>query len=497
MNNQFVEGLVDNQNLTLTENMALTHESSLSYLLDFYALGGALRTRSEEDIIQLFSKAFAEDRTLALKCLFYFRDIRQGQGERRTFRTILTWLANNQPNSISDLILLIPEYGRWDDLYSLIATPLESDMWEGIKWQLIADLANAEAEENISLLSKWLKSENTSSKESCRLGTLTRKALGLNSKNYREILSSLRTYIDITEKKMSENNWDEITYSTVPSKAMKNYSKAFSRHDNLRFSRYLKKVVKGEEKINSSTLYPYDVVKPILDISFSIFHCNSLNLKLDPNEVLRIEAQWQAMPNWLEGHEDQYGIVVADTSGSMEGLPIAISTSLALYFAERNTGPFQDMFITFSSKPKLQRIVGNNITEKIINLLKADWNMNTDIDAVFNLILSTAVENKVEQKDLPSTIYIISDMEFDRCIEDKTNYQNAKDKFTQAGYNLPTIVFWNVDARHNHLPTTIKNNAILVSGASPSIFKFLMSGKTNPIDVMLETLNSERYESIK
>lgn len=464
-------------NKTLTENGAPAFVSTQSHVLDFFALGGALRNRPENETISIFSKAFAEDQTLALKALFYFRDCRSGQGERQTFKTILKFLANTHSDKLKPLIKYIPEYGRWDDMFVLIGTPLEREMFEIIALQLEADIAS----DKPSLLAKWMKSENTSSEESTMIARKFMKEYGLTAKEYRRMLTHLRSEIKIVEDQMSRNKWKEIKYEFVPSKAGLNYKKAFLKHDRLRYSKYISDVLEGKSKINASVLYPYEIAEKILD----------------GEQSDTFEALWKSLPNYV--NKDENSIVVADTSGSMRGRPLAVSVSLALYFAERNKGAFGNHFITFSSKPKLQEVIGRTLYEKITNLSNADWDGNTDIEAVFNLILNTAIKHNLKQKDMPKKIYIISDMEFDACAENAgaTVFNLMLNKYAKNGFELPEIVFWNVNARANSLPVTLNDKGVqLVSGCSPVIFKQVVSG-LSAYDLMIEILNSKRYENIK
>jgi len=485
--NAFVGAMQVANNVTLTENGAITNKSTLNDVLDFFGAGGALRERSEQDITNLFTRAFAQDRLLALKTLFYFRDVREGQGERRSFRTILKYLATHYPDVVRKNLENVPFYGRFDDLYSLVGTPLESEAYALFAKQLKDDLKNMRKGEPVSLLAKWLKSENTSSAESRRLGNKTREALELTPKRYRKILASLRQYINVLEVKMCAGAWSEIDFEKVPSKASLNYRKAFGRHDQERYAKYLKAVEKGEAKINAGAIYPYEVFRSIVMGSPSA------------QEILQADLQWKAMPNWLEGNE-HYGLVIADVSGSMtsnNGLPMLVSVSLALYFAERNLGPFKDFWINFSTSPSFQKFKGSNIYEKFQNMDKSNWCGSTDLQAAFELILNTAKANKVPQKDMPSVLYIVSDIEFNYAGK-MTNYDAIKQKYAQAGYKLPRLVWWNVNARNEQFPiTSDANGTAMVSGASPSILKSLLSAKDfDPMSIVYETVNSPRYEKV-
>lgn len=469
--NNLWSGMKSATNFTRTENAALTHKSTQSDILDLFSMGGALRTRSSEDIQKMISKALAEDFKLGVKCLFYLRDIRGGQGERKTFREGLQVLGAHYPQELDKLLPLIPEYGRWDDIFHVTNV----DFIELFSNQIEKDLAT----DKPSLLAKWLPSENTSSIKTRKLARALRKYLGFSSKTYRTILSDLRTKINLIETQISDKKWSEVEYSKVPSKANLKYRKAFRKHDEERYDAYLESVKKGEVKINTATLFPYEIVRRAME-----------------ENDKTLDVLWDKLPNYVR--EDDKGIVVADTSGSMCGHPITVSISLAMYFAERNVGPFKDKFITFSARPELQEVRGNTLNQKVINLANAHWDMNTNIQAVFNLILSTAVNGKVSKEDLPSTIYIISDMEFDeaRYGSEKTNFQVIKDKYSAAGFKMPQLVFWNVDSRQSNTPVEQnEEGVILVSGSSPSIFKMVME-KTTPFKFMQSVLNSERYNKI-
>lgn len=486
--NAFVGAMQVATNFTLTENGALTNKSTLNGVLDFFGAGGALRTRSEADITKLFSRAFAQDRLLALKVLFYLRDIREGQGERRTFRTILKWLATHYADTTRKNLENVAFYGRFDDLYALEGTSLESEVYALFAKQLKTDLKNMKAGEPVSLLAKWIKSENTSSPESRRLARKTREALELTPKRYRKILAALRKHIDVLETKMCSGDWASIDFEKVPSKASLNYRKAFGRHDQERYAAYLNAVEKGEAKINAGAVFPYEIFRSLIGTSYYA--------SPSAQDIKQADLQWKAMPNWLEGNE-HYGLVIADVSGSMAGLPLLVSVSLALYFAERNLGPFQDMWMNFSTTPTFQKFKGNNIFERFQNMDKSNWHGSTDLQAAFELILSTAKANKVPQSEMPTVLYIVSDMEFNSA-GSLTNEAAIREKYARAGYKLPRIVWWNVNARNEQFPIrTDANGMALVSGASPSILKSVLSAKDfDPMSIVYETVNKPRYERV-
>lgn len=336
---------------------------------------------------------------------------------------------------------------------------------------------------NISLLGKWLKGINTSSAESRNLGILTAKYFGLSNQKYRKLLSFIRNKIDIVERKMSAKKWAEISYQKVPSRASMIYRKSFYKNDEVRYSDFISKVEKGEVAIKASTLYPYDLVDKYLN-------------KYSPNDRT-LNAQWEALPNYVEG-ENTNAIVVADVSGSMSGLPLAVSISLAIYFAEKNSGPFKNYFMCFSGKSELQKVVGSNLFEKVNNLRRAHWQQNTNIQAVFNNLLNRAIGNNCKQNELPSRIFIVSDMEFDACATNKTNLDVIKTKYENAGYEMPKLVFWNVRSRQNNAPINKDERGIyLVSGCSPSIFRdVLNTNASSGVQLMMKVLDGERYKKI-
>lgn len=496
--NPFVQSMQVQSNYGLTENGALTNKSTLNHVLDFFGAGGAVRTRSEQDVINMFTRAFAQDKLLATKIMFYLRDVREGQGERKTFRTLFRYLAENYPDVARKNLENVAFYGRYDDMYALVGTPLEKDVFALFAKQLKQDLRDMKAGESVSLLAKWAKSENTSSGASRGLATKTRKALELSPKRYRKILSSLRKYIDVLEVKMCSGEWANIDFQKVPSKASLNYRKAFGKHDQERYAKYLESVKKGEAKMNASAIYPYEVLRSVIGRGSWGYNASSVSAQ----EALQADLQWKSMPNWLEGNE-HYGLVIADVSGSMftaNMLPILVSVSLAMYFAERNVGPFKDFWMNFSSTPTFQKLVGTTLLERWNNMDKNNWAGSTDLQAAFDMILSTALRNRVAAKDMPTVLYIVSDMEFNSACSgnSKTNFEVMKQKYASSGYELPRVVWWNVASRNDNFPIrSDENGTALVSGASPSILKSLLSAKTfDPMSIVYETVNKPRYDRV-
>lgn len=483
MSKRLLNALQRNTNYTLTENAAVARATTGSELLNFFSVGGALRTRDEADIVRLFDKAFDEDPQYALKAAFYFRDVRGGQGERRTFRAILKYLAASPESKewLRKNLQLVPEYGRWDDLFVLFGTDLEKNVLDLIKGRLTADRGS----DNPSLLAKWLPSENASSEESKKFALKIAKYLRLTPRQYRKTLADLRAKIDIVERKLSAGEWGSVVYEHVPSQANLLYRRAFKRHDAERYNKFIELATQGKVEIKAGVLYPYDIVRK----------CNEDRTDSDAT----LNALWKNLPDYCEGTTEN-AIVVADVSGSMYGLPICISVSLAIYLAERNKGVFHNKFISFSAKPTLQTVTGTTIRRKVENLNRTSWDMNTDIEAVFRLLLETAKRNRIPDSEMVKKLYIVSDMEFDAACgrQDITLFNKIKEDYRLAGYTMPFLVFWNVNSRNDQFPMSMDDRGFLnVSGASPSIFKGLMKSEyKTAYDFMIDILDAERYKAV-
>lgn len=499
MTNSFLNDLKRDTNFTTTENGAVTHISTLNPVLDLFAMGGAYRNRSDEDCITLFKSALEADEKYALKCLFYLRDIRGGQGERRFFRTCMKWLANEKTNVAKRNLRLIPEFGRWDDLYLFVETPLEKEALNFMKEQFALDLMSLENPNGgVSLLGKWLKSCNASSKETKRLGNITRLAFGMTQKEYRKTLAELRERINIVEKLMSENRWDEIEFDKIPSKAGLIYKNAFARRDIIA-EKYEKFAKDKNTTVNAKDLYPYEVVHEVTK------HFNWYgNSYLSKTDRAMINKYWDNLQNWFDG-QSLNALAVIDTSGSMTGTPIEVAISLGIYCAERAGGPFANHYISFASKPQLIKVEGVDFVDKVERIYKTNLIDNTNLEAIFNLLLKTAIKNKTPQEELPENILIISDMQIDQArgygyryngdtTSVFTEMENIHKQWENAGYKMPKLIYWNVDARDNTI-LDASDNISYVSGMSPSIFKAILSGKTQ-IDLMFEVLNSSRYKAI-
>ena len=508
-----------NQETKLTENGAVGYRTTGKELLDLNFAVASLRSMTDDEVARRFKKAFCEDKVLAMKWLFYARDVRQGLGERRLFRVVLADLVESNPEMVVPVINLIPEYGRYDDLWCLLDNSKSARVvYQIVDAQLLADLKGMAAGEPISLLAKWLPSINASSAKTKAYGKKIARALRISEKEYRKTLKILRRYLDVVERKMSNKEWSEINYETVPSRANLVYNKAFLRNDEERRREYLGKLEKGEAKINASTLFPHDIVHK--------YHGGG-RVRLGAKDAA-IEGLWKALPDTVKGCGNT--IVVADGSGSMTTTvdpkssvtALDVANALAIYFAERSSGQFKDKYITFSENP--QFVDFSNCDSLHAKLQKAACYTevaNTNIEKVFDLILASAVNNKMSQDDLPANILIISDMEFDACSVSgepqarrsywgtyydwtstnrptQTLFQSIALRYARYGYKMPRLVFWNVASRTGTIP--VKENDLgvaLVSGFSVNIAKMVMSGKTDPFECLLETLNSERYAPVE
>ena len=503
-----------NNETILTENSANAFKTAGNSLLDINFAVSSLRGRSKEAIEKMFSDAFYINNLLAVKWLFFARDIRGGMGERRLFRICLSWLANVKPELVKKLIPLCAEYGRWDDLFY---AGFEGELWDNVidlvAKQLESDLDNANNGKPISLLAKWMPSTNTSSPTTRDLAKKLRRSLGMDEKTYRKNLSFLRSKLRLVEVDASANNWSNVDYNSVPSMANLKYKNAFLKHDEERRKKYLADLEKPESgaKINASVTFPCDIVHKYASQKNGYY----LSSPFVPDPAL--EAMWKALPNYVAGNNDGSTIVVCDTSGSMETqvgetsmTALDVAHSLAIYFSEKLTGPFKNKWITFSNRPQY---VDMSQCQSLADKLTLAYNKaevaNTDLKKTFMLILKIAVDNNLKQEDLPSNILICSDMHFDAGTYHYQSYdahscslmKEISDEFAKHGYKIPKCVWWNICGGYNRsTPVPVQqmeNGCALVSGFSPSIAKMVFSGKTDPYETLLDALNVERYQPIE
>jgi len=455
-----------------TANGAVTHESSGDALVDMFALAGAFRSKALSDdssVIELFKEALEQDKIIALKILFWARDIRGGAGERRFFQICWNWFSNNFREDAIQLLPLLPFYGRWKDVWESTSDSMDE--------QVIALVSEALDKED-GLCAKWLPRKGAMAK-------FFSNALGLSSRDYRKKIVSLSKTV---EQQMCAGNFSEIDYSHVPSVAFTKYYKAFYKRDTERFEAFVKSAEKGVSKINAGAIYPHDIVAKVKNSSGN-------NAALD--------AQWKNLPDFIE--EGKSIMPIVDVSGSMsmhisgKTTAMDISIALGIYCAERNKSIFKGSMITFHSKPSIVTINPDDSVSRNVQLVRRmPWGMSTNLQAAMELILSSALEHGLDDSDIPDYLLVLSDMEFNHC-GSGTNLASIRAKFKQSGYAMPKIVFWNLNGRKNNQPATAKSKDVaLVSGFSPSIMKSVLSAKTvTPFDVMLNTISSERYDLVR
>ena len=466
---------------TKTTNGMTTNSTTLNECVNLFFTIGAMRGSKKNSVLRLFSKAFVEDPLTATKILFWVRDVRGGAGERQIFRDIINYLGETQPELVKKNIHLIPEYGRWDDLFGLMNTPVENNVIN-----LIVDSLNNN--EVNSLLAKWLPRKGV-------VFNRLRKTLNLKPKELRKMLVGLSNSV---EQKMCAKEWETIEYSKVPSLAISRYNVAFTRNDETRYLDYLDSLKNGETKVNVGAVYPYDIIK---------------TLKRGKEATLANE-QWNSLPNFMEGC-DELILPMVDVSASMGcsvgGNPnltcMDVAISLGMYISERNEGDFKDMFMTFSSNPQIQKLMGT-LEQRYRQLSRAEWGMSTNLEMAFKTLLNQAIKFDIPQEGMPSKVLILSDMEFDSATSESWNTEPTwdptamsmiDDLYTDAGYTRPGIIFWNLDASDKNFPVRFNDEGVaLISGFSPSILKSLLSNPNSltPINIMLETINNERYSNI-
>lgn len=495
----YLANLKTEANYTRTLNGAKTHGSTGDACLDFFAVAGGMRYRRPQDQITLFERAYIETPELAMKLLFHLRDIRGGMGERKLFRTLLRHVAKTWPKSARKNVAYIAEFGRWDDLLCLLGTPAQREAVQAIKVQLAEDEAAlkrreaGEEDAHISLLAKWLPSDNTSSPRTRKMAKRLINALGMEQKAYRRLVTALRARIGLTERQLTNKQPEKVNYEAVPAQAMLKYRSAFERKDGARFEEYLTGVLLGGKRIHTDTLFPYEVLRP--------FFKGGYWSRSDPNGKDALEALWDHLPG-VVGNVN--AISVVDTSGSMycsRGplMPALISQAMGLYCAERCEGVFHNHMITFESTPHLVEVHGATLRDKLKYIGSLPWGGSTNLEAVFDLILDTAVKSRAKQAEMPQVLYIFSDMEFNCAMRnaDKTVYENARERFERAGYRMPAVVFHNVNSWQMQTPVTAHTRGTaLTSGASTHALGNNFDGNVTPMDHMLRVLNGERYAMI-
>ena len=502
--NSILNGLKETTNFKLTENGATAHYTTLNAVYDMFAFGGAYRNRTDADCILLFKNAIEQDKELALKCLFYLRDVRGGQGERRFFRVCLKWLANEYPYLVTNNIDLIAEYGRWDDMFVLLDTPVEEVMLKFMKNQLRIDMDS----KTPCLLGKWMPSENASSRKTKRTADKLRKYLKMTHKQYRIMLSDLRRKINIVERLMSANKWDKIEFDKIPSKAGLIYKNAFARRDIIK-AKYENFIKSEKTTVNAKTLYPYEVVAKALEVCGSRYWYNENETDFDNVDRIAVEKYWNNLPNYFADDAGENPMLcVVDTSGSMTcgsgaSKPINVAIGLGIYAAERMNGAFKNHYISFASRPQLIKVEGVDFVDKVERIYRTNLIDNTNLEAVFKLLKDMVTTGKAKAEDLPSTICVISDMEIDDGTSGWSSHnqvwteknaatfmENIRKEWAAAGLKMPKLTYWNVDARNNTI-LDLGPNVSYVSGCSPVIFEQVTKGITG-VELMLNKLRKQK-----
>ena len=457
----------------LTENGMVTHSVTGSAVLDLFFKQGAARAMPKAELLRMLAQAYAENTALTLRCLFYNRDVRGGQGERETFRTMFNWLCLNAPWAAKANLPNVPFFGRFDDLFVAIGTAVEHDALGFYAAALRA---------KDGLAGKWAPREG---KSEHNLASALRSQLGLSWQDYRKLIVAASHTV---EQQMCAQQWFAIDYSKLPSQAALRYRSAFYKRDEARYAAYIALLVAGvpEVKINAAAVFPHQISRKILSSS-------------EPLTSL-LQAQWNALPNYVA--EGSSLLPICDVSSSMDGEPMDVSMGLGVYLAERNKGPFKDAFITFSAKPELFTLSGLTLKQKLEHLAGTEWPSNTNLEAVFQIILGAAIKGNVPQAELPGTVIIFSDMQFDQCMSHP--HDSAMDmidrQYAEAGYRRPQVVFWNLRSSNGVPSKADKKGVSLLSGFSPSAMKSLLLKvdvpEPTPLETMLEVLNNTRYDRV-
>jgi hypothetical protein len=483
-----------------TENGALGYSTSGKYLLDLSFKTASYRTKSDAELLHDFDLAFNEDNELAVKFAFLLRDIREGIGERDSFRKIFRHLITTSKSPhIPALLKLLSEYGRWDDLFYVAwGTPYEDTVVTIVGEQLTKDtVALANGGKGVSLLGKWIPRENCSDSTRIQWAKELATKLGLSPRQYRKKVVALNRYLDTIEIKVSAGEWNKVNYEHVPSQANLKYKNAFLKHDEERRRAYLEALSKGEAKMNMSVGFPHDIVHAyVKDTEYSW-----MRREIILDEAL--EGAWKNLKNFEIGNT----IVVSDSSGSMT-CPVGNTTvqaievahGLGIYCGDHCTGPFHNKLITFSENPTYIEWKDSDTLANKLNLVFGHSEIaNTNIEKVFQLILNTAVNNHCKQEDLPGTILLISDMEMDAgsARNGKTYFQEIEDLYKAQGYTVPRTVWWNVNSHTSTVPVQqAKNGTALVSGFSVNVLKMVLSNHLDPFEVLKEQLMADRYKNV-
>lgn len=483
---------------TETDNGAPAYSTTNSKLLDLFT--ESVRGIEKDDLINMFINAFSENNLLSLACVAHLRDIRKGKGERDIVRHIMLWLRKNHYRTYILNLPYITSIGYYKDLLNIVQelsltneddNPIELIL---MAEQLTKDLATYrnKSEENISLAAKWAPSSNTyydynkNGNQAYRLSKIMFPNSKTPQKDYRLAISSLRKHLNIVERLMCLNNWSEINFSHVPSKAHFNLKKIFSRHQEERYADYLSALTKGDPsvKINTTGMEPHTLVDKYL--------CDMLlRTKIQYDAV--VESQWETIVQKLSTNgtlEDSLAIV--DVSGSMVGKPMTVAIALGLITSKLTKEPFRDHCITFSNNPQMHKIIGSNLLEQVTDMKNMEWGANTDLLKVFKLILDKSIKNNLPDEQNIKKLFIFTDMQFDSAEYTNwdTTYENIKNMYAQYNYTVPNIIFWNLAASKKTFPCTKDIQGVaLVSGFSPELLVAFMDNiEFTPFSMMMKIL---------
>ncbi len=476
---------INNQryNTTRTTNGAVAYKKTNNYVLDLFGKAGVMRNNSKEEIENLIIHAMKEDKEQTVKLLFYFGDIREGMGERRFFQIAINLLGRKYSDIMRKNIELIPFYNRWDSIYALVGTPLEAEVFDFASRQLKEDLES----EKPSLLAKWLCTTNDSSEEGRNFAFCTYKYFGYKSTiKYNQAVRKVRKKLNLIESKLTDKDYENIVMKEIPTKAQKVYSAALQRHIPEKFTEYYEALSEGTIERETKTLYPYEII----------------NIQSSEQK----NALWKALPDFLEGNNENI-LPIIDTSGSMSSrisnnsnytcLDVAIG--LGIYLAERNKGYFKDFWVNFSEVPQFYTLNGKTLSDKIANLDYRNWMSSTRIEAVYNMLLDKAVFLDIREEEMPTKIFIVSDMQFN-CVRDYNSsvIADIDKKYRIAGYKRPTIVFWQVNGVSGNVPITVDTqNTMLVSGFSQNLLPYVLGDKEwSPMNPIISIVESERYKPV-
>lgn len=462
------------------------------------------RTMDAVEALRLFITSYEEDPLYTMKWLMYARHIKLGLGERDVFRMMLTKIGDLHPEMALQFIIgtELWNYGRWDDVlrifFDTTSNILHDGLGELIANQFRRDIIGCGLGDSISLLAKWMPSNNTSSKEKRSEAVILQSLLHLSAREYRKTLSRLREYLAVVDRKASLNQWNDINYNHVPSKANLKYRNAFLKHDEERRQVYLASLEKGDDsvKINANSMFLYDIVQAYVKAD------SCWDSSLNPYDET-LEQLWNAQESPKDYDDilvirDGSGSMGAKLSGNSSVTALSVADSIALYCVQHNKNEsFKNRFITFSNRPQMVDIsMCQTLRDKLRRLHRFDDYSNTDIEATFDLILDTAVKNHLPQDELPSSCLIISDMQFDQATahdDNTTVIESCRQKFESLGYTMPRLIFWNVSVyAHNTIPVQMHpSGVILVSGFSKSIVDMVVSRELNPETALKAELDAK------